>query len=256
MNRFKDSVVVVTGAAHGIGKATCKQFCSEGASVIALDINEHACCDLKDDFMKSGYNLDTYVIDVSSENEVKQAVSKIIDTRGNIDVLINNAGIAHRANVIDTSLEVWNRIIKVNLTSVFLMCKEIIPYMQHNGGGVIVNISSGWGIVGGIKSVSYCASKGGIILLTKAMAIDHGPDNIRINCVCPGDTDTNMLVNESRQLGYDDNHLKNSSYDRPLGRIGKTSEIASVIAFLSSNEASFITGDSIIVDGGGLAGSS
>ena len=135
------------------------------------------------------------------------------------------------------------------------MCKAVIPHMRDKGSGAIVNTASGWGLVGGKDAVSYCASKGGVVLLTKAMAIDHGPDNIRVNCICPGDTETDMLVNEARQLGQADDYLINMAHERPLGRVGKPAEIAAAALYLASDEASFVTGEALVVDGGGLAGS-
>lgn len=252
---FKNKIVVITGAANGIGKTICKKFCEEGAFVTIIDIDKVSCDCLIKDLHNEGYGITAYIADVSLVENVKKIINEIIISNNRIDILINNAGITRRANVIDTTINEWNKVIGVNLTSFFLMCKYVIPHMKNEKYGVIVNTASGWGLVGGSKAVSYCASKGGVVLLTKAMAIDHGKDNIRVNCICPGDTDTNMLINEARQLGYDDNHLINSANDRPLGRIGSVDEIASAVLFLASDAASFITGEALVVDGGGLAGS-
>jgi NAD(P)-dependent dehydrogenase (short-subunit alcohol dehydrogenase family) len=156
---------------------------------------------------------------------------------------------------VDTTVDEWDRVIAVNLKSVFLMCKYAIPVMRKQSGGKIINVASGWGLAGGAKAVAYCASKGGVVLLTKALAVDHGPEGIAVNCVCPGDTETGLLTDEARQLGLSDNALIEEGRKRPLGRVGKPEEIAASILYLASSAASFVTGAVLVVDGGGLAGS-
>jgi len=142
---------------------------------------------------------------------------------------------------------------EVNVRSMFLMCKYAIPYMEKAGGGAIINNASGWGLTGGAKAAVYCASKGAVVNLTRAMALDHGAQNIRVNCIAPGDTDTSMLRNEARQLGQPEAAFLKESADRPLGRIARPEEIASTVVFLASEAASFVTGAILAVDGGGLA---
>jgi NAD(P)-dependent dehydrogenase (short-subunit alcohol dehydrogenase family) len=127
--------------------------------------------------------------------------------------------------------------------------------MEQAGGGTIINTASGWGLAGGAKAAAYCASKGAVVLLTKAMAIDHGPQNIRVNCICPGDTDTAMLRDEARQMGGDSGRFLAESAKRPLGRVGTATEIAQAVLYLASDASSFVTGTALVVDGGGLAGS-
>jgi len=143
----------------------------------------------------------------------------------------------------------------VNAKSIYLLSREVIPHMQKAGGGTIINTASGWGLTGGAKAAVYCASKGAVVLLTKAMAIDHGPQNIRVNCICPGDTDTGMLREEAQQLGEDSSRFLAESAKRPLGRVGKPEEIAQAALYLASDASSFVTGTALVVDGGGLAGS-
>jgi NAD(P)-dependent dehydrogenase (short-subunit alcohol dehydrogenase family) len=143
----------------------------------------------------------------------------------------------------------------VNAKSIFLMSRQVIPIMAKAGGGSIINTASGWGLAGGRRAAVYCASKGAVVLLTKAMAIDHGPQNIRVNCICPGDTDTGMLRNEAQQLGEREDLFLAQSARRPLGRIGKPEEIAQTALYLASDASSFVTGTALVVDGGGLAGS-
>lgn len=252
---FSGKTVVITGASSGIGLAMCRRFFREGATIAAIDIRQDTEKLLLSEINEDRGRVSTYQVDVSSPDEVLTAIDRIVSRYGGVDVLINNAGITCRASFIETTVDEWRRVIDVNLTAVFLMCKAVIPHMRDKGSGAIVNTASGWGLVGGKDAVSYCASKGGVVLLTKAMAIDHGPDNIRVNCICPGDTETDMLVNEARQLGQADDYLINMAHERPLGRVGKPAEIAAAALYLASDEASFVTGEALVVDGGGLAGS-
>jgi NAD(P)-dependent dehydrogenase (short-subunit alcohol dehydrogenase family) len=143
----------------------------------------------------------------------------------------------------------------VNVKSIYLLSREVIPHMQKAGGGTIINTASGWGLTGGAKAAVYCASKGAVVLLTKAMAIDHGPQKIRVNCICPGDTDTGMLREEARQLGEESSRFLAEAAKRPLGRVGTPEEIAQAALYLASDASSFVTGTALVVDGGGLAGS-
>jgi NAD(P)-dependent dehydrogenase (short-subunit alcohol dehydrogenase family) len=173
---------------------------------------------------------------------------------GGLDILFNNAGIIRRASVLDTTEEEWDRVMAVNVKSIFLMSKHAVPVMAQAGGGVIINTGSGWGLVGGRDAVSYCASKGAVVNMTRAMALDHGGQNIRVNCICPGDTDTPMLRDEARQLGESDEHFLAKAADRPLQRIGRPEDIAQAALYLASDASSFVTGATLVVDGGGLAG--
>ena len=173
---------------------------------------------------------------------------------GGLEILCNNAGIIRRATVLDTSEEEWDQVMAVNVKSIFLFSKYVIPFMAQVGGGVIINTASGWGLVGGRRAAAYCASKGAVVLLTKAMALDHGEQNIRVNCICPGDTDTPMLRHEARQLGESDERFLAEAAQRPLQRIGQPEDIAQAALYLASDAASFVTGTTLVVDGGGLAG--
>lgn len=141
----------------------------------------------------------------------------------------------------------------VNVKSIFLMCKYALPVMAAAGGGSIINTGSGWGLKGGGNALSYCASKGAVVNMTRALAIDHGPQNVRVNCVCPGDTDTPMLRNEAHQLGQALDRFLAEAAERPLRRFGTPTEIAQAVAFLASDQSSYMTGATLVVDGGGLA---
>ncbi|MFY8063255.1 MAG: SDR family NAD(P)-dependent oxidoreductase [Usitatibacteraceae bacterium] len=244
-----DSVVLITGAASGIGRATAELFLRRGARIVAVDLkwNQQAI-----DALSSALVIRA---DVSSEDDCIATVAQVNETFDSLDVLVNCAGITRRASVVQTTAQEWDNVINVNLRSVYLMSRQALKLMLPKKKGSIVNIASGWGLVGGGRAAAYCASKGGVVLLTKAMAIDHGPDGIRINCVCPGDTDTPMLRFEAQELGFSADALLNAAHSRPLGRAGHPDEIAEAVVFLASPAASFMTGAAMIVDGGSLAGS-
>ena len=192
--------------------------------------------------------------DVSQAADCERAVGETIGAFGGLDILFNNAGIIRRADLIDTTEEEWDRVMAVNVKSIFLMSKYALPFMMEKGGGVIVNTASGWGLVGGRNAIAYCASKAAVVNMTRAMALDHGHQNIRVNCICPGDTDTAMLRDEARQLGQSDEQFLQGAADRPLQRIGWPEDIAQAVLYLVSDASSFVTGTALVVDGGGLAG--
>jgi NAD(P)-dependent dehydrogenase (short-subunit alcohol dehydrogenase family) len=247
-------VAIVTGGASGIGRATSLLLAREGAKVVVADLKtadgERVVAEIKQSGAKALFER----ADVSRGEDCCRLVKTAIDAFGRIDILFNNAGIIRRASVVDLSEEDWDLVMTVNVKSIYLLSRQVIPYMQKSGGGTIINTASGWGLGGGAKAAVYCASKGAVVLLTKAMAIDHGPQNIRVNCICPGDTDTEMLRDEARQLGEDSRHFLTESARRPLGRVGTAEEIAQAVLYLASDASSFVTGIALVVDGGGLAG--
>jgi NAD(P)-dependent dehydrogenase (short-subunit alcohol dehydrogenase family) len=245
---------LITGGASGIGRATARLFAMEGAVVGIADIDTAAGQVVVDEIIVEGGRALFLRCDVTSETDCQSAVQQMVAEFGGIDILFNNAGIIRRASVVDTSEEEWDRVMAVNVKSIFLLGKFAIPHMVEAGGGVVVNVSSGWGLVGGRNAASYCASKGAVVQLTRAMALDHGNDNIRVNCICPGDTDTPMLRNEAQQLGESEVAFLAEAADRPLKRIGKPEDIAQAALYLVSDSAAFVTGTTLVVDGGGLAG--
>ena len=253
--RLHGKVAIITGGASGIGRATALRFAAEGAAVMVADLNEAAGNVLIQEIIGSGGRAVFSPADVTRAADCKQVVKSTVDQLGGIHILFNNAGIIRRASVPDLSEEDWDRVIAVNVKSAFLMSREVLPIMIKSGGGSIINMASGWGLAGGPKAAVYCASKGAVVLLTKAMAVDHGRQNIRVNCLCPGDTDTNMLRTEARQLGEREEEFLTESAHRPLGRLGRPEEIAQAALYLASDGASFVTGAAVVVDGGGLAGS-
>lgn len=248
-------VALITGGASGIGRATALLFAREGAAVAITDMNEEAGQAVTREIVDRGGRAIFEPADVTRAADCRHVVERTVRELGGIHILFNNAGIIRRATVVELSEEDWDRVMAVNVKSAFLMSREVIPIMSKTGGGSIINVASGWGLAGGPRAAVYCASKGAVVLLTKAMAVDHGPQNIRVNCICPGDTDTNMLRNEAQQLGEREEHFLAESARRPLGRIGKPEEIAQAALYLASDAASFVTGTALVVDGGGLAGS-
>jgi NAD(P)-dependent dehydrogenase (short-subunit alcohol dehydrogenase family) len=253
--RLFGKVAVITGAASGIGRATALLFAEEGAAVVITDVNEPDGKAVADEIANGGGHAVFEPGDVTRAADCKRVVERAVRDFGGIHVLFNNAGIIRRATVVELSEADWDRVMAVNVKAIFLMSKQAIPLMEKNGGGSIINTASGWGLAGGMKAAVYCASKGAVVLLTKAMAIDHGPQKIRVNCICPGDTDTGMLRNEAAQLGEPDNRFLAEAAKRPLGRVGNPQEIAQAALYLASDASSFVTGTALVVDGGGLAGS-
>ena len=251
---LKGKVAVITGGASGIGQATALLFAREGAALCVADLDQMGGRAVVESIREEGGRATHVHCDVTEADDCYRTIEKTIQDLGGLNILINNAGIIRRASVIETGEAEWDRIMAVNVKSVFLLSKYAIPYMIEAGGGVIINIASGWGLVGGPKAAAYCASKGAVVLLTKAMALDHGKDGIRINCICPGDTDTPLLHDEAKQLGEPVAPFLAGAAERPLKRIGRPEEIAQAALYLASEASSFVTGTSLVVDGGGLAG--
>jgi NAD(P)-dependent dehydrogenase (short-subunit alcohol dehydrogenase family) len=252
--QMKGKAALITGGASGIGRATAMLLAREGAAVAVVDINREGAEAVVQAIRDRGGRAIAVGCDVSQATDCQRAVQRTVDELGGLDILFNSAGVIRRANVLDTTEEEWDRLMAVNVKSVFLLSKYAIPVMVKAGGGAIINTGSGWGLVGGRDAVSYCASKGAVVNMTRAMALDHGPQNIRVNCVCPGDTDTAMLRSEARQLGESEERFLVKAADRPLQRVGQPDDIARAVLYLASDASSFVTGTTLVVDGGGLAG--
>ena len=243
-------VAIVTGAASGIGLG-CARFLAEmGASVALFDVDEAKGAAAAAEI---GPRARFVKVDVRSGEECRKAVAEVKDAFGRIDALVNCAGVIRRKTVVDLTEEEWDLVLDVGLKGIFLVSKYVVPVMAEQGGGSIVNIGSGWGVKGGPRAVAYCAAKGGTVNMTRAMAIDHGPQNIRVNCVCPGDVDTPLLRDEGRQLGMDLERWLAESADRPIHRVGQPIDIAKAVYFLVSDLSPWVSGAVLVVDGGGTA---
>jgi NAD(P)-dependent dehydrogenase (short-subunit alcohol dehydrogenase family) len=253
--QLSGKVALVTGGASGIGRATALLFAHEGAAVVIADLNAQDGEAVASEIAHSGARAFFEPADVARAEDCRRLVERTIREFGRIDILFNNAGIIRRATILDLSEDDWDRVMAVNVKAIYLLSRGVIPHMQKQGGGSIINTASGWGLAGGAKAAVYCASKGAVVLLTKAMAIDHGPQKIRVNCICPGDTDTGMLRAEARQLREANDRFLAEAAKRPLGRVGLPDEIAQAVLYLASDASSFVTGTALVIDGGGLAGS-
>ena len=246
-------VAVISGAACGIGRAAASLFAKEGACVALLDVNAADGKAAAQQVQASGGRAFFAESDVTRAADCRAAVERTVREFGGVHVLFNNAGIIRRASVLELSEEDWDRVMDVNVKAMFLLSKFAIPEMVRSGGGSIVNMGSGWGLKAGARAAAYCASKGAVVQLTRAMAIDHGAQKIRVNCLCPGDTDTPMLRDEARQLGASEGEFLADAASRPLRRIGTPEEIARAALYLASDASAFVTGTTLVVDGGGLA---
>jgi NAD(P)-dependent dehydrogenase (short-subunit alcohol dehydrogenase family) len=253
MDTLKSKVALITGGASGIGRATALLFAQEGAAVQVADIDPELGRSAVQEIQSQGGRAGFILCDVTNTEDCRRAVDATLEQFGRLDILFNNAGIIRRADVVETTEEEWDRVLAVNLKSIFLMSKFAVPVMAKAGGGAIINTSSGWGLKGGPKAVSYCASKGAVVNMTRAMAIDHGAQNIRVNCLCPGDVDTPMLRHEAQQLGQPEAEFLAEAAIRPLRRFGKPIEIAQAVLYLASDASSYVSGAALLVDGGGLA---
>ncbi len=241
LQRFQDKVVLITGASTGIGLATIARLASEGATLYAgRRISQAAHAD----------KAEAIDLDVTNEDDWRRVIDHIVDRNGRLDVLINNAGIRESNGIEETSLEQWRRLIDVNLTSTFLGCRAAVPAIRKAGGGAIVNVGSITGIRGTENMVAYSASKSGVVTMTSSLALDLAKDNIRVNAVCPAAIRTRMVTSWLNSAPDAEAAEAVVLAKHPIGRIGKPEEVASVIAFLASEDASFMTGLSIPVDGG------
>ncbi|MEI7858916.1 MAG: SDR family NAD(P)-dependent oxidoreductase [Acidimicrobiales bacterium] len=237
MARLDGTVAVVTGAASGIGAATAERLAAEGATVATIDITDGV----------------DYPLDVRDEPAVRDAFADVVSRHGRLDSVVNAAGVAGGGPVHLLDADEWDRVVDVNLKGTFLVDKYSALHMLAQGSGSIINIASIEGIEGTEGGSAYNASKGGVVMLTKSMAIDYGRRGIRVNCICPGGIDTPLLRDITDAPGLEP-YRERMRDEHLLGRFGRPEEIASVAAFLASEDASFITGHALVVDGGFTAG--
>ena len=253
MGELDGRVAIVTGAGSGIGRGVARLLANEGAAVVAVDRDGPALDAVVEAIRAGGGQAVAVAGDVTVSDDCRRAVDEAMARFRRLDVVVNSAGIIRRADVVTTTEDEWDRVMDVNAKSIFLFGKHAVPVMAAAGGGSIVNVASGWGLKGGANAAAYCASKGAAVLLTRAMAIDHGAQRIRVNAICPGDTDTPMLREEARQLGESEASFLADAAARPLERLGTPEDMAEAVLFLVSDRSSWVTGASIVVDGGGLA---
>src|SRR5579862_3398777 len=251
--RLQNKVALITGGTSGIGEATAVLFAKEGARITITGRDEKRGQAVTEKIMNHGGKAVFVPSDVRKADDCAHAVNETLRNFGRIDILFNNAGVFYPHTILDCSEEEWDLQMDINLKGTFLMSKAALPHMIEQRRGTIINNSSGWGIAGGDSAVAYCASKGGVVLLTKAMAIDHGRQGIRVNCICPGDVDTPVLPEDARMRGLKWEDYLAGCKNRPMGRIGMPEEIAKAALFLASDDSSFMTGASLVVDGGGIA---
>lgn len=248
---WQDKAIIVTGGGGGIGRAAAHKFAAQGGQVTVVGRTAGKAEAVAQEIIDAGGQAIAVQADVAQEADVKRVVRTTLDKFGKIDVLVNNAATCPQVRLAEMSLEQWNHVITNNLTSVFLFCREVIPFMLENGGGSIVNVSSVHALATLEGYSAYSASKGGIVALTRAIALDYARRNIRVNTVLPGAVQTPMLENSVKNLDTPrEEIMRQWNESQPLGRVGQPEEIAAVIMFAASPENSFMTGATLVADGG------
>ncbi len=245
MERLRDRVAVVTGAASGIGLATARRFAEEGARVVAVDLATDSI-----ETLAKELDGDAVTCDVTDEAAVEAMFEQVVRAYGRVDVAFNNAGISppDDDSILTTGIDVWERVQKVNLTSVYLCCKYVLPHMRRQGRGSIINTASFVAVMGAATSqISYSASKGGVLAMTRELGVQFAREGIRVNALCPGPVNTPLL---QELFASDPERAQRRLVHVPMGRFAEASEIAAAVAFLASDDASFITASSFLVDGG------
>jgi meso-butanediol dehydrogenase / (S,S)-butanediol dehydrogenase / diacetyl reductase len=250
-----DRVALVTGASSGFGAAIAKELGAGGHAVLAAGRDGTRTRGVAEEISAAGATAEAWVSDLTQPGACEQLAAACWDRFGRLDVLVNSAGVFYPALAEDTTDGEWDETIAINLTAVFKLSRAALPLLRESGGGVILNIASDWGLIGGRLGAAYCASKGGVVLMTKAMALDHAKENIRVNAICPTSFLTPMMESEFRRRGVDyETALAEEVATIPLGRLGHPEELAKLVAYLASDAAALITGAAIPIDGGTTAG--
>ena len=251
--RLAGRAAIITGAANGIGRAAAQRFAAEGAAVLLADVDEAAGAEAATAIRARGGRAEFVRTDVTDESDVRAMVEAAAVRLGGLDVLVNNAGVGGFVPFDRLEPAAWDRILAVNLRAVYLCCRQVLPHLRRSGHGAIVNVASQSGLQGQAMNEPYCASKGGVILLTRSLARELARENIRVNCVCPGGTDTALLRQFVATGGSADAGLAGAAERVPMGRLARPDEIAAAVLFLASDDASYVTGVALPVDGGATA---
>jgi NAD(P)-dependent dehydrogenase (short-subunit alcohol dehydrogenase family) len=252
--RLEGKVAVITGGNSGIGRATAILFAKEGARVVIAARNEERGNQVVEAISEAEGRAIFVPCDVSKAVDCQRVVERTIEAFGQLDILFNNAAIIYPyKTMMDTTEEEWDNTMAINVRGVYLMSRYAIPHIAASGGGTIVNTASIWGLVGGSGAAAYCASKGAVVLLTKAMALEHAAQNIRVNCICPGSVDTPMLRSEMEEQGGVEKARPVFAARHPLNRICSPEEVAQAVLYLVSDASSFVTGVALPIDGGRTA---
>jgi meso-butanediol dehydrogenase / (S,S)-butanediol dehydrogenase / diacetyl reductase len=246
--RFEGKIAIVTGGTSGIGLAAGERLLAENSTVVLADVHEPN--GPAADRLRREPRASFVHCDVTDASAVDRLAEQVFARYGRIDILVAAAGVAHVGTVIETGDDAWNRVMAVDLTGVFLCCRAVARLMRCQQAGAIVIVASEEGLVGGTRSAAYCAAKGGVIQLTRAMAVDHASDGLRVNCVCPGPVQTPLLQAFFDRSEDPERARRMAAQSTLLGRIGQPEEIASLIAFAASDEASYLTGSVLVADGG------
>lgn len=248
--RFKDKTAIITGGGSGIGEATARLFAAEGGNAVIADLQGERAIQISEEISASGGKAIAVKADVTNIADAARIVEVAVDQFGGIDYLCCSAGLQTYGTVETTTEEIWDHTLDVNLKGMFLVAKFAVPEIRKQGGGSIVNITSVQALQTQQNVSAYAASKAGVIALSRSMAMDYARENIRVNCICPGSIDTPLLRFGAAQHGHEDEILKEWGEHHAIGRIGKAEEIAKTVLFLFSDDAGFIVGQPIVVDGG------
>ena len=257
MFRLEKKIAFVTGAGSGIGESIARLFAQQGAHVVLADLREDGAQQVAREIQEAGGSARVQSLDVAEESQVKAAIEQVAALEGRLDILVNNAGISHVGSLLETSLEDWERLMRVNARGVFLCAREGVRQMlaQSPHGGTIINMASVAAMIGIERRLPYCASKGAVLALTRSIAIDFATQGIRCNAICPGTVQTPFVEGYLARnfAGHEDEVRQQLHARQPIGRMGQPDEIAYAALYLASDEAAFVTGSAFVIDGGWTA---